>query len=756
MTAFAFLNPLLLWAIPLAALPIIIHLLNRRRFTRVPWAAMEHLLAAMKRNRKRLRMEQWLVLLLRTLAVLFLALLVARPQLEGGGLIGVQKHHVVLLNDSASMQQRVGSVKAWSRAQDELKKLADRLADTRSGDLFSLVLATEPGQPEIWAQRVGPDLGQQVGGMVKNLSVSDRSIDLGNLLRETRERAKEVPSAGYTDYYVIGDRRSVDWVTDGDEPRPGVLSALAEMDPLEEHVSAMAVGSEESDNLAISAVRRLDRLAVAGVPVALAVDIENTGLEATQATELSVEMDGKSRVLMPVPQLAPGEKVAVSVIHTFHSAGFHRVEAALPTTDPYLVDDRRALALPVEERSKVLLVDGEPDEDLEGGETMFLQVALDPGGDQPSGVEPQVVTEGELPEVDLSPFDVVYLCNVPVPSAPTVARLEEFVAGGGGLVIFVGAQVDPERYNEQLWRGGQGLLPLPLGEIAGDPDRREHIVLTDKDHPICGKLGDVLEILCNVAVLVKRYLTVEDDPQVGAAVLARVGDSEGSPAIVSRTFGSGGGQVVLFAISADKHWSNWPDTDANLVMAHQVHRFAAKAQDLTAFNFGTEGTLLLELDPGLHKPDVSVRAVAGEGEERVFTAVLPAASSPDPENPVADSPAEEPASTQEPQLLQLQLPMTELRTLGVHEFDVELHSGLTDARAFSRNAPLDESRLVRLTQRDFARTYPPELQELVTFREDDAGFGSTSGEGELWRVLAATMLLALLLESLLAWRFGRR
>jgi hypothetical protein len=45
---------------------------------------MEFLLAAMKRNRKRLRMEQWLVLLLRTLAVLLLVMLVARPKLTGG------------------------------------------------------------------------------------------------------------------------------------------------------------------------------------------------------------------------------------------------------------------------------------------------------------------------------------------------------------------------------------------------------------------------------------------------------------------------------------------------------------------------------------------------------------------------------------------------------------------------------------------------------------------------------------------------
>ena len=79
MIGLAFLNPLLLWALPLAAVPVIIHILNRRRFQKVPWAAMEFLLKAMKRNRKRLRMEQWIVRALRVLAVLLLALLVARP-----------------------------------------------------------------------------------------------------------------------------------------------------------------------------------------------------------------------------------------------------------------------------------------------------------------------------------------------------------------------------------------------------------------------------------------------------------------------------------------------------------------------------------------------------------------------------------------------------------------------------------------------------------------------------------------------------
>ena len=162
MLALAFLNPLLLWGLPLAAVPIVIHLLNRRRFQRVPWAAMEYLLAAMKRNRKRMRMEQWLVLLLRTLAVLLLISLVARPQLTGSGLIGARAHHVVLLDDSASMWQRSGSATLHDKAREQIRQLADYLAINRGGDLFSLVRTSRPGSPDLWAVRIGPDLGRRV------------------------------------------------------------------------------------------------------------------------------------------------------------------------------------------------------------------------------------------------------------------------------------------------------------------------------------------------------------------------------------------------------------------------------------------------------------------------------------------------------------------------------------------------------------------------------------------------------------------
>ncbi|MGE3173343.1 MAG: BatA domain-containing protein [Planctomycetota bacterium] len=747
MLALTFLNPMLLLAVPLAAVPILIHLLNRRRFQTVRWAAMEQLLAALKRNRKRLRMEQWLVLLLRTLAVALLALLVARPQVGGGGLLGAVTHHVVVLDDSSSMQQRSGSVALWDKARDQVRGLADRLAETNNGDLFSLVRTGQPDKPELWGQRVGPDLGRTTGARLAELSCGDGTMDLGAVLRATRARAVATKGAGRTEYYVIGDQRQVDWLTGEDKPRPLLLTTLAAMDPGTERLAAMGVGSRDADNLGVVDVRRQGRLAIAGVPVELAVDVQNHGLDGTAATELAIEVDGRSRVVRPVPPLAPGERVAIPVQHTFHGPGDHRVEASFAPMDHYLVDDRRTLALPVQARSRVLLVDGEPDDGEGAGETMFLQVALDPGGDSPSGVAVEVVVEAALGEVDLAPYDMVWLCNVPVPTRPVVEALEEFANGGGGVVFFLGAQVDPGRYNEALWRGGHGLLPLPLGEIAGDPDRREHLVLTAKDHPICGDLGDVLEVLLENTVLVKRFLTIEEPPGAQAAVLARIGDDEGSPALVTRAFGSGGGEVVLFALSADKHWSNWPDTDVNLVMAHQVHRFAARARDLGRKNLLPDGAWRLRLDPGAYQPDVVLRALGAAGDERTLTATRP----PAPADGIGE---DDQAQTLRP--LELDLPMATLPALGAYAATLQLHSGGTETRVFARNPAIVESKLVRLGAADFARSYPQEVHDRVVFRDESSGLVAGAGEGELWRLLGAGVLLALLLETLLAWRFGRR
>src|SRR5215471_969910 len=103
-----FLNPAYLAAgSALVSLPILIHLINRMRFKRIRWAAMEFLLKSQKRNRRRLIIEQLLLLALRCLLVLLTAVMVLR--FVGLGWAGFQSQdgfHIVLLDDTLSMNDR--------------------------------------------------------------------------------------------------------------------------------------------------------------------------------------------------------------------------------------------------------------------------------------------------------------------------------------------------------------------------------------------------------------------------------------------------------------------------------------------------------------------------------------------------------------------------------------------------------------------------------------------------------------------------
>src|ERR1700677_3186520 len=100
--ALGFANAALLYGLAATSVPIILHLLNRRRFREVSWAAMRFLMAAIKKNQRRIRIEQWLLLAIRTLIVLLVVLAMAKPFLESFGMViaGRTIHRVLVLDAS--------------------------------------------------------------------------------------------------------------------------------------------------------------------------------------------------------------------------------------------------------------------------------------------------------------------------------------------------------------------------------------------------------------------------------------------------------------------------------------------------------------------------------------------------------------------------------------------------------------------------------------------------------------------------------
>src|SRR3954451_17245250 len=149
---FTLLSPLLIWGTLLGAIPIIIHLLNRRRFRQVEWAPMRYLKLTIRRNRRRIQIEQLLLLLLRIALLVLLFFYLARPVLNPTGLehwlgTGGRSSQIVLIDDSLSMGYAAsGGVEgaAFSRAKDVATAL---LAAARPQDRCTLLTTSAPRVP---------------------------------------------------------------------------------------------------------------------------------------------------------------------------------------------------------------------------------------------------------------------------------------------------------------------------------------------------------------------------------------------------------------------------------------------------------------------------------------------------------------------------------------------------------------------------------------------------------------------------------
>lgn len=741
MLAFAFLNPALLWLLPLIAVPIVIHLLNRRRYQRVKWAAMEFLLAALKRNRRRLQMQQWLLLLLRTLAVLFLVLLVCRPQL-GGNVFGTSRtHHVVVLDDSLSMSQRSGARDAFQEARDAVVALAGNLAESKPGDVLSLLTTDAPTKPLLSAQRVGAQLQGRVREVLGALpQAGDGSGDLAAALGRARTLAAEAPECDRMQILVYTDLRQVDWLGHDGKPHADLLARLREIDAEKESLRVVAVGSREAENLAVAAIRAKERAIVAGVPATFEIDVVNRGLSPSQPTELTVRIgrdDRATQRAMPVPAIASGASETLTVQHTFREAGGQGIRAEIGR-DAFAADDARARAIHVRPSLRCLLVDGDPGHEASQAETFFLAIALDPDLEVVTGIEPVVVPDQGLESEDLDTYDLIFLCNVPAPAATVVDKLRRFASGGGGIVVFTGNQVDPRRYNELLGTGKDGLLPLPLADVQGDMQAPRPMFLADEEHALVAREAESFKGLF-ADILVGRYHPSIEDPAVPVRPLVRVGDARGPALVVAREApAEGHGRTVVFGTTADDFWTDLPKPLFQVFppLCNEVVVWAARPQDDTASNLGAREVHRRVLDAGAFRADVGVRSLQEDGEQRTFTATAP-------EGAAADQ-------------LELAVPMRELRGFGLFELTLTRHVGEPEHGLLARNPPLREGELLRLTRSTFAGAFPAEVVERVVIEDGGSVADSLQASGgDLARSLAIALVIALLLESLLAWRASR-
>jgi len=550
----------LLWAS--LAIPIVIHLVYRRRAKRIPFSTLYFLRMIDQRVARRQRLKELLLLMVRLLLLAALIGALEKPMLRSAAFTGanVPTTAVVVLDNTYSMRAASTGSTAFHRAKRAAIEVLDGL---KSEDSASVILFDSP-------EDVPPTPTTDIAGLRARLDEMQCGFGTAQLAGPL-ERALKSLEAGTNprrEIYIITDMQKLCWT--------GALKDLSDRFPEDVPVLLMSVGAPVEDNLTLSDVNFALKVNVVGSPSTLFCDVANRGSRGVQR-KLSFHLEGKKLAARSIA-LAPHSNVSAAFAHTFRKTGKFKGYVELEP-DGLAADNRRYFTVRVHEKVPVLVVDGSPSIIPYRDEVFYLKLALQVQGEPGRGLSPisvEVVRPGEFLQQQLAKYACVILANVARLDERWSERLRDYVMRGGGLIIFCGPQVDPASYNAALGAQegeSESLLPAQLQNVKradegeGGFPRVERV---DRQHPVFRDIIDEIEL---GTTQVRAFFSVAEMPQSnGAGVLAALREG---PLLLEKK--AGAGTVMLCTSTCNPEWNNMPLKPFFLPLVHQMVYYVSRA-----------------------------------------------------------------------------------------------------------------------------------------------------------------------------------
>jgi hypothetical protein len=786
------------------SIPVIIHLLNRRRFKVVTWAAMRFLLAAQKKNSRRMRLEQLLLLLLRCVLVLLVVLAMAsvtgwaealwrwwNPEgsqavASGGG----RAHKVLVIDGSLSLNARVGDTTCFEKA----RALAQQLVQEGSGgDGYSVVLmASSP-------RRIVPEPSEDSRKVLKEIEAlkpTHGNADLAGTLATVASLLKSSPGKFLSrEVYFFTDLQASTWISH----RPAELaSSLQTFQERKAKAIFVDVGQDGLNNLAITGLEVGEPVVTPGVAIPIIATVHNYG---DTRDDVSVRLFvGRARAAAAdkpceLRQVAESERIRVERGHQrpvpftykFPGPGEYVIQAQIEH-DALELDDIRSAVVTVKNTVPVLLVNGKSAPEAFDRATEWLRVALNPFEENeriPISItaRPKVITPTQFADEgqgDLTPYDCVYLCDVPRVGAPEVRRLESHVRRGGGVVISLGDKVaDLNAWNDLLYKGGEGLLPArlvskqtprpgytyqmaidseahrksPLEPFPPESAARERLLAArfrqfiQTESPARVGARQVLRLVSDV-IPGQKALAANSTPPPGGALLwewqppaprdrdaiaASVRDGLPPPPQPRLR-----GRVILITTTVNSDWNNWPASPAFPPLMQEVLHLATSGR-------------LRERSATVGEPLELFLSSGASGAEAVV-------QTPDGRQETIRAQRSDDNGT---------LHWLDTDTSGIYRMTVGQHPRehlfAVNVPALNESQQQSESDLHRTNREDLQKSYPEwDVQVVGELRNVVHATAAVAGDEKVFvpqgprvaRVLLLGVLVLTLLEVVLAWQFG--
>ncbi len=594
----------LLWAS--LAIPIVIHLVHRRKAKRLPFSTLRFLRMVDQRVARRQRLKELLLLAVRLLLLAALIGALYRPMIRSATFKGsnVPTAVAIVLDNTYSLRASAAGATRFGRAREAV---ADILAGLKTGDAVVLVPFDSQDEPP-------PELTTAIAGQRDELKAMECGYGTAELAGPLRQALASLERSALPrkELYVVTDFQRLCWTP--------ALEELRDAFPADLPVFLVDVGGEVEENLAVTSAGFGVNVQVAGAASDIYCRLLNTGSRNAEQ-DLGLFLDGEKVAERPV-SLAAGAEETVSFSHVFARSGQFAGELRLGP-DELDADDSRYFTVNVLESLPVLLVNGDPSAVPYLNETFFLELALSApaaGGKTVSPVRPKTVTSADFLQQRLDDYGCVILANVPRLPELWADRLRRYVEGGGGLIVFAGDRVDAASYNTALAGSGEPLLPALLGEVrraegsAGQGGFR--IRRLDRRHPILRGVADAID---TGAARVERFFSVTPQTEAGAVLV----ELDAGPLLLEKR--AGAGTVILCTSTADLDWNNLPARSFFLPVLHQMVYYAGRSAT------GDRDVLVgspyaLELPPSDEPAQVSFFGPAAEGEDEPVELSAPGAA----------------------------------------------------------------------------------------------------------------------------------
>ncbi len=583
----SFLNPIMLAGIAAVSVPIIIHLLNRRKFQKVVWAAMRFIKTSVEQNQRRMRIEDMILLALRCLLLALLALALARPAIlsNATNVFGQSKvTGVIILDNSYSMGVSDGTSSRFDKARTAAEQTLDSMP---AGSATAVLLASDIVQGAIPEPTFDLNLARKV---IREAPLTDRATDVFPAI-EKAVGTLQGRLAIRKEIYLVTDGQASGW------RQLAEIQRTLEKTKAEIKTHIILVNEHEEHNLGVSELRLASGLSPVGQPLRFEVQVTNYGKEEARNVRVSLGIDGEPPGdEFAISSIPPGASKSLSLFAKLRTEGFHSVTAPLPE-DRLHADDQRTLVVRAIKEVRVLLVDGEPGSEPRDSETYFLKHALSPVTPDAAAsyfIKTTTITTPELAQARLDEFDAVILANVPDFSEATLKSFQSYLRRGGGLMIFPGGLVNAAFYNEQLFKRFS-FLPAGLGAPRGQPDQDEKFfAFQDKDyqHPIVEIWNDPASGTLSSARFYRAFplqmapvataasagqKAKEERPEEAGEPQIILKYADGVPAVMERAWGLG--CVVLFSSTADTAWNDLPVRPSFVPLIHRALGSIVQRQD---------------------------------------------------------------------------------------------------------------------------------------------------------------------------------